>query len=345
MSLENPSQSQEIELNRVSLGSSEPLVSRLGMGCWAFAGDAVWGPQEESASIEAIHAALDLGINFFDTAPAYGNGESERVLGKALAGKRDRAFIATKISHLEQSRDQVMASCERSLNLLQTDYIDLMQIHWPSPDVPFEETIAALYSLKEEGKVKRIGVCNFSHLDMSDYLDKGGEMVSNQLPYSLLSRSIEFEILPDCDERDVAVLAYSPLMQGLLTGKYSFPDDVPEGLSRSRHFSDSRIQARHGEDGCEAETFEAIDQIRELSSKIDAPMDHVVIAWVLARLPKGVALVGARSRGQVEKNFAALTVSLSTESIEILNTATESVKACIGRNPDLWQSKSRFRLS
>jgi aryl-alcohol dehydrogenase-like predicted oxidoreductase len=235
----------------MKLGQTELEVSRLTLGTWAFAGGKLWGDQEQRASEATVQLALDEGINCFDTAPAYGAGKSEEVLGEALKGRRGEAVIMTKVSTGEQSREALIRSCEASLRRLGTDYIDLLQVHWLSPDVPMTETIAAFAELKEAGKIRYSGVCNFSAGDIHSWLKSGGEMVSNQLPYSLLTRAIEFEIIPECQRKGISTLPYSPLMQGLLTGKLRNADEVPEGRARSRHFRDDRPMARHGGAGCE----------------------------------------------------------------------------------------------
>jgi aryl-alcohol dehydrogenase-like predicted oxidoreductase len=306
------------------------------------ADEAAWGPQVESDSMATIRAALDVGINFFDTAEGYGAGESERVLGQALAGRRHEAVIATKVSRSNLSADEMRRACERSLRHLQTDYIDLYQIHWPSRTVPLEETIAALEKLREQGKVRAIGVCNFGVQDLSD-LVKIGRAETNQLPYSLLWRAIEYEIQPRCVEAGLGILCYSPLVQGLLTGKFATPDDVPEGRTRTRLFSGDRPQARHGEAGCEAEAFAAIEGIRRISDEIGEPMAKVAVAWPLHRPGVTSVIVGARRPDQIEQTVQAADLELSPEIIGRLTEATDEVKRVVGPNPDMWQSESRFR--
>jgi aryl-alcohol dehydrogenase-like predicted oxidoreductase len=292
-----------------------------------------------------VHAALERGINCFDSAPGYGDGEAERILGLALEGKRDQAVILTKVSTGEQSRADLIASCDASLRRLKTDYLDLLQVHWPSPDVPFEETIATFAGLKEQGKVRFTGVCNFSDLDMRRWLAAGGEMISNQLPYSLLTRAIEFDILPECEEHGVVSLAYSSLMQGLLTGKFRTADEVPEGRARSRHFRNDRPVARHGEAGCEEQTFAAIERVREISKEVGEPMEAVSLAWVLAQPTVASAIVGARSVEQMEANVRGMQINLSGEVVQSLNAATDEVKQILGSNPDIWESPGRYNLT
>jgi aryl-alcohol dehydrogenase-like predicted oxidoreductase len=324
------------------LGQTDLSVSIIAMGCWALAGDATWGPQEESESLATVHAALDAGVNFFDTAEGYGGGDSESVLGRALAGRRDKAVIATKVSRSNLSGPEIQQACEHSLRRLQTDYIDLYQIHWPSRSVPLPETMAALQRLQEQGKVRAIGVCNFGVQDLSDLLEIDG-VASNQLPYSLLWRAIEYEIQQACVDEGLGILCYSTLAQGLLTGKFIAPDQVPAGRARIRLFSSERPEARHGEPGCEEEVFAAIEQIRAICSEIDQPMANVALAWLLQQPGVTSAIAGARRPHQIQQTAEAVDLALSPEIVSRLTKATEAVKLAIGPNPDMWQTASRFR--
>ena len=324
------------------LGRTDITVSTLAMGCWALAGDPVWGPQEEADSIAAVHAALDVGINFFDTAEGYTGGQTEVVLGKALSGIRHDAVIATKASGPHLSGDQLQKACEDSLRRLGTDYIDLYQIHWPNRDVPLEETVTVLEQLQKQGKVRATGVCNFGPQDLAEILE-AGLIESNQLPYSLLWRSIEFEIQSACVENAVGILCYSPLAQGLLTGKFSAPNQVPEGRARIRLFSSDRPLARHGDSGCEPEVFAAIGQIREICADIGQEMTLVSLAWLWQQPGVSVVIAGARKPAQIRQSAQAVGLVLAPEIVNQLADATAPVKDCIGPNPDMWQSVSRFR--
>ncbi len=328
----------------ITLGTTDIRVSVLALGCWPFAGDATWGPQDDRQSIETVHAALDMGVNLFDTAEGYGRGKSEQVLGKALQGLRSRAVIATKVSREHLAPDDLYAACERSLRNLQTDYIDLYQIHWPSRKVPLADTLGALERLKEQGKIRAIGVCNFGAGDLSD-LFALGRAETNQLPYGLLCRSIEYEILPACRKHGIGILAYMPLMQGLLTGKYRSPNEVPEGRARTRHFSKERPLSRHDEPGCEQETFAAIERIRQICQEAGLSMTLASLAWVLHQPGITSVLVGSRRAEQLAENVQAVDLSLPDDVLLALTEATEEVKRLLGRNPDLYQSgaKSRFR--
>lgn len=326
----------------LKLGKTEITVSVTAMGCWALAGDDAWGFQDDKDSIDTVHAALDVGVNFFDTAEGYGNGRSERVLGQALAGRRDTAVIATKASPSHLSSPEIERACERSLRLLQTDYIDLYQIHWPSRSVPIAESLQALEKLQRQGKIRAIGVCNFGPTDFAELLTVGG-CESNQLPYGLLWRGIEYEIGPACANYDVGILCYSPLAQGLLTGKFASADDVPPGRARTRHFSSTRLQTRHGEEGCEAETFATIDKVRHICQKIGVPMTQVALAWLLHQQGVTSVLAGARRPEQIKQNARASDLELSSDVVSDLAKATDVLKQRLGTNLDQYQSDSRFR--
>jgi myo-inositol catabolism protein IolS len=324
------------------LGQTDISLSVVAMGCWALAGDQTWGPQIEADSKATIRAALDAGVNFFDTAEGYGGGASEVVLGQALAGRRHEAVIATKVSRAHLSGDEVLQACENSLRRLQTDYIDLYQIHWPSRTVPLDKTMEALEKLRQQGKVRAIGVCNFGVQDLSHLL-RIGWVETNQLPYSLLWRAIEYEIRQKCLDVGIEILCYSPLAQGLLTGKFSSLDEVPAGRARTRLFSGDRPQTRHGETGCEPEVFTAIAQIRHICDEIGQPMAKVALAWLLHQPGVTSVIAGARRPDQIRQTAQAADLELSQETIAALAEATEGVKQKIGPNPDLWQSESRFR--
>ena len=325
------------------LGRTEIRVSVIAMGCWALAGDWVWGEQDEQDSIATVHTALDLGINFFDTAEGYGDGKSEVVVGKALTGRRHEAVVATKISpsHLV-NKEEVQKACERSLQRLNTDYIDLYQIHWPNWDIPIAETMEALERLREQGKVRAIGVSNFGMVDLSDLLSVG-RCETNQLPYSLLGRAIEYEIRQECIDNKIGILCYSPLAQGLLADKFASVDDVPEERARTRHFSRNRPLTRHDEEGCEEETFTAIERTRQICAEIDAPMAEVALAWLSYQPGVTSVLAGARRPDQIEQNVKAAALELPPEIVDGLSIATDKVKQKLGPNPDLWVTDSRYR--
>ena len=329
-------------MQTTKLGQSSLNVSKYALGCWSFGGGRYWGDQDEALSIATVNAALDAGINFFDTAEAYETGASERVLGKALLGQRDKAIIATKVAANHLAAADVVAACEESLRNLQTDYIDLYLIHWPNWNVPLTETVGALEQLKSQGKIREIGVCNFGVQDLTEMLGLY-PIITNQLPYNLLWRVIEREILPVCLANDVGLMCYSPLTQGLLTGRYKSADEVPDGLARTRHYASSRAEAAHGEAGTEAEVFAALAEIKKIADGLGQPMAAVALAWLRQQPGVATILVGARSPEELQMNLPALDLQLTPTVIQQLNQVTEPVKEKLGNNPDMWLVPSRMR--
>jgi aryl-alcohol dehydrogenase-like predicted oxidoreductase len=306
-------------------------------------GNATYDDIPVEQAVATVHAALDAGINFFDNAPMYGDGEAERRLGNALRGKpRDKIVIADKISSQRMDANEVQTECEKSLKLLQTDYIDLYQVHWPRRQVPLEETLGAMEKLVASGKVRALGVCNFGPRDLTDALEKH-RIETDQVSYSLLYRAAEFELRDLCVERGVGILCYSPIAQGLLTGRFNSADEVPELRARSRHFAKTRPQARHQEAGCEKETFAAIEKIRHICRRIGHDMSDVALAWVLAQPGVTGVLAGASKPERIRKNVAAAEIRLGQDVIEELDLATRDLKRALGPNLDPWQTVSRIR--
>lgn len=328
----------------IRLPNTDWNVSRIVMGCWGLAGGQTWGPQDEETSLATVHAALEAGINFFDTAELYGDGLAEERLGKALVGRRDQVYIASKFNWEHARREQVLTACERSLRRLRTDWIDLYQIHWANWEVPFEETWGALEALQKAGKIRAIGVCNFGPQDLTAILQIG-RPITNQLPYSPLFRAIEYEIVPRCIQSGVGILCYSPLALGLLSGKYRSADEVPPGRARTRHFSSARPLTRHGEPGCEQETFDAINQIIALAEDCGVTVTQLALAWLLARPGVFCAINGMRQPTHPWQNAHAAEIALHPEVIQRLEQITEPVKQKLGPNPDMWENAahSRFR--
>lgn len=324
------------------LGSTDIDISTIIMGCWAIGGGYTWGDQDEKDSIDTIRAAIDVGINMFDTAEFYNDGVSEEILGKGLSGQRDKVMVATKVWPENLSADKLVEACERSLKRLQTDYIDLYQIHWPNWDVPLEETMGAMVELRQAGKIRFIGVSNFGVQDLTEAVSCA-DIVSDQLVYSLLFRAIEYEILAKCRESKVGVLAYSPLAQGLLTGKFKGPDEVDDERARVRWFSKNRAGTVHDSDGCEKEAFEAVANIKKICDDLGEPMANVALAWVLQQPGVTAVLAGARRPEQVIQNARAVDLELTDDVLKRLNHATEDVKMKIGPNADPWRTTSRIR--
>lgn len=322
-------------------------VSTICQGCWSLvSNDPTWGPTDEADAFAAIHASLDAGVNFFDTAPGYGHGESESILGRVLSGNKD-VIVASKITPNNLTADRAATACDASLQRLGRDHIDLYQIHWPNPNVPLAETFGALEELVTAGKVRAVGVSNFGMSYLRELpslpMAAGPAAVQcNQLNYSLLFRAIEFEIQPACQAQQMDILCYSPLAQGLLTGKFATVDDVPDTRNRTRLFRSDRPNSRHGEPGCEEEVFTALAEIRKICEELGEPMSRVALAWCLHQQGVASVVVGGRSAEQALQNARAGDLRLDEATVSALTAVTEPVKDILGPNADIWEHNSRM---
>lgn len=312
------------------LGSTDIQLSTIIMGTWQ-AGKAMWTGIDDNQTRRAMRAALDAGITTFDTAEVYGNGHSEKIVARALSDVRDQVVLATKVFSNHLKYDQVIAACERSLKNLATDYIDLYQIHWPPgsfghPEVPLEEPMRAMVDLKEQGKIRAIGVSNFNREQMVEAASHG-PIESLQPPYSLFWRSVEKEAAPYCQAQGMTVLAYSPMAQGLLTGKFGPDHRFEKGDHRSGnrlfqpdHFQ--RVQA-------------ALEQLRPIAAKHEITLGQLALAWVIAQ-PDTCAIAGARDPEQAVQNAAAGDVRLSPEDLAAMDRIGRTVTDHLDDNPVLW---------
>lgn len=324
------------------LGKTGLKVSAISMGCWPIVGDAIWGPQDKAEALAALHTSLDAGINFFDSAEGYGDGYSEELLGEAFGAMRSKVIIASKVSPSHFAPAALRAACEASLRRLRSDYIDVYYLHWPNHTIPIAETLHVMQTLRAEGKILHIALSNFGARDLPEALQHAPISV-NELPYNLLWRAIEFDILPLCQKHAVSITAYMPLMQGLLAGKFKTAADVPDSRARTRHFASTRAQTRHGEAGAEAETFAALDAIRAIADNAGMTMAEVALAWVLSRPMVASVIVGVRNPAQVRANIAALERRLPADMLRALDAASEPLKQQLGANPDMWQSGEATR--
>jgi myo-inositol catabolism protein IolS len=323
------------------LGKTKIKISNIALGGDQLGGGLDWGEQDRNTSISTIKTAADLGVNFFDTAEMYGDGLSEEIIGDALKKIRDKVVIASKIHRTPMTKSLVKTACEESLKRLKTEYIDLYQIHFIDRNVPFDETMQGFIELKEEGKIRAIGVCNSGVKDIKKFLDIT-EIQSNQMPYSLLWRSIEFDIKVKCISSDISLICYSPLLMGLLTGKFKSADEVPLGRARTRHFSKERKFTRHGEPGFEKETFKTINDINKICNEFNIPMNIAAIAWVMAQKGVTSVIIGARNPDQLKENLKATDLVLPEDLLKSLTSASDNLKELLGHNPDLWQHEPRM---
>ena len=325
------------------LGKSDLNVSVLAFGAWQIGDPAYWGADGHLDETAAVHAAIDAGINLFDTAEMYGSGQSEQALGRALGSRRDQVLIASKVSPQNCAPDLLRQSCETSLRHLATDRIDLYQVHWPCRDVPFEETYGALYQLRQEGKIREIGVSNFGAVDLKDWHGVG-TCVSDQLGYNLLFRAVEHEILPACERNGVGVLTYMPLLQGILTHRWKTIDEIPPLRRRTRHFSCERSGTRHGEPGCEELLMKTLDALDGVAHETGRPLADIALAWLMAQPAVASVIIGARNPAQLRRNVAAADLQFDTVTLSRLDEITKPLKDYFGNNADMWQGTEGNRI-
>jgi aryl-alcohol dehydrogenase-like predicted oxidoreductase len=302
------------------LGNSDMGLTPLGIGAWAMGGGGwafAWGPQDDNDSIAAIHAALDRGLNWIDTAAVYGLGHSEEVVARALEGISPRPYVFTKCERVWNERreigrslkaDSIRRECEASLRRLRRDVIDLYQIHWPEPDEDVEEGWSTLARLKQEGKVRWIGVSNFN----ADQLRRAqaiAPITSLQPPYSMLSREIEADVLPYCAANNIGVIAYSPMKSGLLSGAMTreriaaLPQD--DFRRRTPNFNEPLL----------SRNLELVELLRAVANRHGRTPGEVAIAWTLRDPVVTAAIVGLRSSRQVDGVIGAAEFRLNSREI------------------------------
>lgn len=330
-------------IERRAYGTTGATLPVLGIGCWAFGGGDYWGAQDQKDADEVVSLALDLEANYFDTAEGYNEGRSEEALGLALKGRRQKAIIGTKVFPTHTEPALLRQHCEASLRRLQTETIDIYMVHWPITDTSVEDAFATLQTLQAEGKLRAIGVSNFGPRQLSQALETGAPIAVDQLCYNLLSRAIEIDLVPLCARRQIGILAYMPLLQGLLTGKYRSADEMPAVRTRTRHFRGDRPGSRHGGAGAEADTFAAVAGIREIAGELQVPIAQVALAWVLHQPAITCVLAGIRNKAQLEENIAGVELRLSPDVLARLDRLTAPLLEKLGPSPDYFQSNENSR--
>jgi aryl-alcohol dehydrogenase-like predicted oxidoreductase len=300
------------------------------MGTWQ-AGKTMWTGIDDDETTKAIRAAFDAGITTFDTATVYGNGHSEQIVGRALREVRDRVVIATKVFAHSLAHEKVINACHKSLKDLGTDYIDLYQIHWPagsfgSKKVPIGETMEALNKLKEQAKIRAIGVSNFSREQIEE-ASRYGQIDSHQPPYSLLWRHEEKDAIPCCVRNKISILAYSPMAQGILTGKFG-PDHTFED-------GDHRAKNRLFHPEHYPRVQEALAKLRPIAERNGITMAQLALAWVISN-PETCAIAGARNTAQSVQNAQAGAIILSKEDLAEMDIISRSVTDHLDDNPVMW---------
>ena len=323
------------------LGRSDSKASVITFGAWAIGGW-MWGGTDRKEAIEAIKASLDHGVTSIDTAPAYGQGLSEEICGEAIRGTdRTKIQLLTKyglswdttkgefffksrdskgkdlLIHKLASKESIVRECENSLKRLGTDYIDLYQIHWPDSTTPVSETMEAMQRLIEQGKIKAAGVCNYS-LELMKEAEKIIPLASNQVPYSMVNRDIEKEVVPYARKNNIAVIAYSPLQRGLLTGKIKPGQHFNEGDTREGNlfYSDENISR--------VNSF--LHKLMPLAKEKKATIGQLVIRWTIEQPGITIALVGARNAAQAVENAKASEIRLSADEVAFISHELAELK-------------------
>ena len=328
-------------MERRKLGKSNVSASVITFGAWAICGW-MWGGADRKEAIDAIRASYDLGVTSIDTAPAYGHGLSEEIVGEAIRGiDRGKVQILTKYGlrwdtdkgefyfktkdnsgndlnmHKFASKESIVKEVEVSLKRLNTDYIDLYQIHWADPTTPVSETMEAMERLIEQGKIKAAGVCNYSAALMKD-ASKYVLLASNQIPYSMLRRDNEKEVIPYAMKHDIAIIVYSPLQKGLLTGK----------MKPGYHFNDgdSRRNESNYTDKNLKRVGSFLKKLKPLAESKSATLAQLVLRWTLQQPGITIVLVGARNPKQAIENAGAIEFKLSKEEINFINNQLSKVE-------------------
>lgn len=323
------------------LGQSGIKLSAITFGAWAIGGF-MWGGSDEKKGIDAIKRGYDLGVTSIDTAPIYGLGLSEELVGKAIKGNRENYQILTKFVmrwkktgtqkefssqkgydelwenvYLDAKKESVMKEAEDSLRRLGTDYIDYYQMHWPVNDVPLDETMEALVRLKEQGKIRAAGVCNFSAEQLRE-AEKTVRIEADQVPYSMVRRDIEQDVTPYVVENNKGIIAYSPMQRGLLTGKFSPDSKLGEGDNRkdSRFFQSENIRRVN----------EFLNKIKPIADEHNATLAQLALSWTLHQPGVIVALAGSRDPRQIEDNSNAADLKLTDEELQTINQYLDALE-------------------
>jgi aryl-alcohol dehydrogenase-like predicted oxidoreductase len=322
------------------LGKSDVFVSELAFGAWAIGGWQ-WGGSDTREAIRAIEASVDHGMTSIDTAPIYGFGLSEELVGKAIKGKRSGVQILTKCGmswsgkngefffkskdnsgnsvdiYKYSGKESVLKECENSLRRLRTDYIDLYQVHWPDTTTPVEETMEALSILQKQGKILAGGVSNYSREWMNEAL-KTFSVATNQVAYSMVNRDIEKEVMPFCLEHNIGIIAYSPLQRGLLAGK----------IKKDHHFSegDTRPFTIYYKEPNFSRILAMIEKLRKIADDRNISLSQLVLNWTTRQPGMACTLTGARNEDQVVENIKAAAFRLTDEEISRINTLLSELK-------------------
>lgn len=328
-------------MNRYMLNDHKTEISGLSLGSWAFSGAKVWGKCNELEAFNTIDYAIDEGINLIDTAEAYGEGQAELILGKALEGKRHKVILASKVGKANLRREDLIKACEDSLTRLKTDYIDIYQIHWPNEEIPIDETLEGLERLKKAGKILNVGVCNHGTGALKRM--KGYPVITNQMPYSLLWRVAEEYFTEEYKDKNIALWTYSPLAQGLLTGKYRNLGEVPMNRRNNRMYSSKWGVGRHTDLGFEEEIFYFLGELHNICEATGYSMVTYALQFLKTREAVGSILVGARNVEQLRENIKAYNTAIPEELMKVVELLSEKLRGYMGTNADLWENGNNGR--
>lgn len=321
-------------MKKILLPNSDVKITPITFGAWAIGGW-FWGGTEEKASIRALETSIDNGMTTIDTAPVYGFGQSEEFVGKATKGKRDKVEILTKCGlvwdrksghlHYEKTKDNqgnevdlyryatkesIIGECEDSLRRMKTDYIDLYQLHWPNDCHHIDETMEAFETLKKQGKIRAAGVSNFSAGQMEE-AERKGPLSSNQVPYSMVYRNIEEDVVPYCISKQRAIIVYSPLQRGILTGKITADYKFEDGDHRptTPFYKEPNLSMIN----------DFLQKIKPIADSKKITLAQMIISWTLAQPGISCVLVGARNEKQVLENIKSASVKFSADEMNLIN--------------------------
>ena len=305
------------------IGTTDIDVSAIALGCWPM-GAGYWGRADDEVSIRTLHKALAVGINHFDTAPAYGHGHSETVVGRGLADRRSEIVLSTKVA---ADPDRIRDSLDASLTRLQTDYVDVCYVHWPRRNAPMARTMEVLESLRTEGRIRAVGVSNFT-VEMMAMAANYGRIDVIQPPYNLIWRFIEEDVLPYCIEQGIGVVTYSSLAQGLLTGALR--------LNTAFAADDQRVRSVLWQSENYGKCLYTVERLRPIAASLDVSLTQLALRWLAAQPGVTSALVGARTPDEIAEDAAALDGSVPAETMDVIQAISDEIYVSMPYYYDMW---------
>ena len=328
-------------MEKRKLGSSDIYVTPVTVGCWSFGGEEgdYWGAQDQRAVERLVHAAIDRGVNFFDTAYGYNEGRSEASLGAAIKGKRSQAVVCTK-TPVKENWETFETELSKSLKRLGVNEVDILMIHWPTRDEKLmADNLSFLKKVCDKGYARYAGVSNFGVRTMEMAAEQGLDVVANEFAYSLMCRATEIEVAPYCIEHNIGITSYMSLMQGILTGKYARVEDIPPHRRRTIHFDCTKnplVNKAHAVPDSEAEVFALIDKLRLLADETSLTPGQLALAWCVAKPGITTAITGCRNEAQLIDNVKAGEAALGADIVKLLDEASQPVLDKIGNIVDIF---------